>query len=375
MPKAKKGQQMPLCAYGAACTRKDCIYRHPNKTKATKKKGQQIAVAKSEQVCLPYLAGACPYGKYCRDLHPEDPEEIERITATFRGRRCRFGADCRTPGCLYEHPELQCLPVKAEVECSPPATPEAHVSSSLTEWQAGPGAPLSASAQDFAPAAHAGLSGSSASAHLLRTPPPPLAHRIGVAGAEEAMATMSLGATTTSAPMPPSLFPRQAQSHEARRLVEQVPTALWTGEVSRDASAFSISDPIARFQAVNEPRRTGVLDLHFQSTRTAIQVLDELLETELQTVSNLVEQRRARPVRGRRGAAYPSDQAHGLVGKEDRAIVWVITGTGHHTGKSHVKAGALFEAVDSYLEELGFQYVYGKDGAGKRGAFGVLPFL
>ena len=31
--KGRKQQQMPLCTYGLACTRRDCVYRHPPKPK------------------------------------------------------------------------------------------------------------------------------------------------------------------------------------------------------------------------------------------------------------------------------------------------------------------------------------------------------
>lgn len=127
--------------------------------------------------------------------------------------------------------------------------------------------------------------------------------------------------------------------------------------------------PDPRVQAVNQPRRIGVLDLHFQSTKTAIAVLDALLEPELEAVSQLAERTRHRPTSGDRRTL------EGLGGLEAGPMVWIVTGTGHHTGRTHVKAGALFDCVNSYLSDLGFNFVHGKDGSGKRGAFGVAPFL
>ena len=44
--------RMPLCTYGAACTRKDCVYRHP----ASRGKGpvKECPPAKSEKVSSAY---------------------------------------------------------------------------------------------------------------------------------------------------------------------------------------------------------------------------------------------------------------------------------------------------------------------------------
>lgn len=140
-----------------------------------------------------------------------------------------------------------------------------------------------------------------------------------------------------------------------------MPPELWLVDVSRvDAtSAFGISDPVARYDAVNGPRaaakqvpRTlapsddergapavsvGVVDLHFQSVRTAPVVLETKLTTAL--------------------------HAH--------AEVWVVTGTGHHTAAgSHQKGGGvLFNTVEAYLNDRGYAYYIGKDSNGHTGAF------
>ena len=54
-----------------------------------------------------------------------------------------------------------------------------------------------------------------------------------------------------------------------------------------------------------------------------------------------------------------------------RPAVWVVTGTGHHTGQTHVKAGSLYVAVEAYLAELGYDFARARDGAGRSGAFAV----
>ena len=123
-----------------------------------------------------------------------------------------------------------------------------------------------------------------------------------------------------------------------------MPAELWLPEAARvdAARAFAIADPIARYQAVSEPHwkraaqgaplppalaatvarggSVGVLDLHFQSTKTAAVVLDAVLWAAL----------------------------------ERHAEVWVVTGTGHHTDRaSHQRSapgGVLWSVVHEYLE-------------------------
>eukprot|EP00620_Florenciella_sp_RCC1587_P018194 CAMPEP_0182576826 /NCGR_PEP_ID=MMETSP1324-20130603/35275_1 /TAXON_ID=236786 /ORGANISM="Florenciella sp., Strain RCC1587" /LENGTH=109 /DNA_ID=CAMNT_0024792571 /DNA_START=80 /DNA_END=407 /DNA_ORIENTATION=- len=86
--------------------------------------------------------------------------------------------------------------------------------------------------------------------------------------------------------------------------------------------------------AVNLPRRSGVLDLHFQSARTCVVVLEALLDQEM----------RDAPA-GREGEARK---------------VWVVTGTGHHTGNTHVKAGRLLEATEEWLGLSGYDLHMGR---------------
>ena len=87
------------------------------------------------------------------------------------------------------------------------------------------------------------------------------------------------------------------------------------------------------------------MDLHFQSARTCVVVLEALLDQEM----------RAAPA-GHEGEARK---------------VWVVTGTGHHTGNTHVKAGRLLEAAEEWLSLSGYDFAHGKDGAGHVGAFAV----
>lgn len=89
-----RSQQMPMCNYGAACTRRDCVYRHPPKGSES---------MRSDEVCKAFLAGACLYGSKCYCIHP-DEDEAERLRQKYAGTPCRWGEECRTQHCLYAHP-------------------------------------------------------------------------------------------------------------------------------------------------------------------------------------------------------------------------------------------------------------------------------
>jgi hypothetical protein len=124
--------------------------------------------------------------------------------------------------------------------------------------------------------------------------------------------------------------------------VQKVPTELWTSSFSRDAGAFNIADPLARFRDVNKSvRHAGVLDLHFQTAQTVAAVLDSVLPS----------------------AAYYERMQDGSGG-----WVWVVTGTGRHTTQRLHK---LVDVVQHYLDTCGYTYKLGKDGEGQVGAFYV----
>ena len=150
----RKQQQMPMCDYGAACTRKGCIYRHPPKPKRDAASSQQSQRASVEEelrydggqlyprssfieeygeeqgaafwqraerptvappppeadesapVCVAFLAGLCTYGARCRGQHPP-PDVADAFRRRFASTPCQWGASCRTAGCLYLHPWSQ----------------------------------------------------------------------------------------------------------------------------------------------------------------------------------------------------------------------------------------------------------------------------
>eukprot|EP00578_Thalassiosira_sp_NH16_P010788 CAMPEP_0181121550 /NCGR_PEP_ID=MMETSP1071-20121207/24804_1 /TAXON_ID=35127 /ORGANISM="Thalassiosira sp., Strain NH16" /LENGTH=554 /DNA_ID=CAMNT_0023206389 /DNA_START=120 /DNA_END=1784 /DNA_ORIENTATION=- len=95
-----KQQQVPKCAYGAACTRKGCAYRHPSPTDSPYESYHEDPRSK---ICKPFLAGLCSYGYKCMNRHPEQ-QEADAVRAKYKEKICSYGDDCQTEGCLYRHP-------------------------------------------------------------------------------------------------------------------------------------------------------------------------------------------------------------------------------------------------------------------------------
>jgi len=98
MGKSKAAKvQVPECRYGAACTRRDCIFKHPPKKQAAP------VQEKTDKVCFAYVAGRCAFGRLCHDKHP-DEASCRTIRDRYAKIDCQWGRNCRTEGCLYQHP-------------------------------------------------------------------------------------------------------------------------------------------------------------------------------------------------------------------------------------------------------------------------------
>ena len=97
--RAKVKQQVPKCAYGSACNRKGCAFRHPPAGQAF----DSYYEDPKSKICLPFLAGLCSYGHKCMNRHPGD-EEAEAVKAKYKLKVCSYGDSCQTEGCLYFHP-------------------------------------------------------------------------------------------------------------------------------------------------------------------------------------------------------------------------------------------------------------------------------
>eukprot|EP00041_Stephanoeca_diplocostata_P031488 m.980863 g.980863 ORF g.980863 m.980863 type:complete len:262 (+) comp23970_c0_seq3:290-1075(+) len=107
-----KRTQMPVCKYGPACTRSDCIYRHP--------KGE---VEKSSTVCMAYVAGVCSFGNKCTNRHPS-ADEIELLVAKYSKIQCRFGKECFNEACLYDHGDVDTEPTARDTAIDGSAGPD-----------------------------------------------------------------------------------------------------------------------------------------------------------------------------------------------------------------------------------------------------------
>ena len=119
--------------------------------------------------------------------------------------------------------------------------------------------------------------------------------------------------------------------------IVKIPQDLWNAHINRDSQVFHIPDPMKRYALVSASvKRSDVIDLHYQSTKTFAVVLANVLPEKL--------------------------QHHGQV--------WVVTGTGHHVGRStHQKGGgALESAVLSWLSSEGYDFCRGCDRNGHGGA-------
>jgi RNA-binding, Nab2-type zinc finger len=130
----RQKHQQPVsepCKYGAACNRNDCIYSH-------EPVDQNSSNAEANAPCMAYLAGMCAFTKGCRRRHPPDAE-CERLVAKYNGLPCRFGPECRTQGCLYNHDHTStapssstCIPVIAAATKPTPAV--SKTGASLAAW-------------------------------------------------------------------------------------------------------------------------------------------------------------------------------------------------------------------------------------------------
>lgn len=92
---------VPKCAYGAACNRKGCAYRHPDP--APDVHYDSYHEDPRSKICKPYLAGMCTYGHRCMNRHPPQAE-ADAVRAQYKEKMCTYGDDCQTEGCLYWHP-------------------------------------------------------------------------------------------------------------------------------------------------------------------------------------------------------------------------------------------------------------------------------
>lgn len=60
--------------------------------------------------CVRFLTGKC-FDASCPRFHPENEQQLQECLVFFAETYCKYGASCRTAGCLYKHPEYGQMPV------------------------------------------------------------------------------------------------------------------------------------------------------------------------------------------------------------------------------------------------------------------------
>ncbi|GMH93200.1 hypothetical protein TrVE_jg9574 [Triparma verrucosa] len=360
---ASKKVKMPLCTYGSACTRgKACVYRHPSKKSSTSSGNAARAPAPPAKVCLAHLAGTCTFGSRCFNRHPSE-KESEELRKGYKQKKCLYGDDCRSMGCLYFHPreeevdeevlkmaaKLQLEEEAALLKCTVvpnlpihPPTPLLPNPTSFTpfqEWlQSGCAVPTNdywfnpdQSQRDPQAVYDA----------LCRDSAPQIVKTVDVAAAPPPTGWAAVAAKAPPIPPPPlptaQTAPPPAPTRSAPKIVPIAPE-VWNANPS--PSCYNIPDPLARYTAVNTPPHGPItptfsspcvkIDLHYQSQSTFSTVLDSVLPPALK------------------------------LGGE----VWIITGRGNHVNSNSFqqRGGILFEAVKSYVEEHNHRYALGKGG-------------
>ena len=224
--RGKKGSsEMPMCDFGHACNRKDCVYRHPPK--------QVGAEDKSSSVCIAHLQGVCTFGPHCRNVHVGD-EEAEKLWERFASTMCRYGSRCATKNCLYYHPPPDPCPYGARC-------PNPYCQNSHPETEEVSETPV-----------------------VMPSSTPPLVF-----------------------PKSKALLAKEKQQSSERSIVSKrhptikVPPEYWVSEYERNAGVYyDYADPVERLLAVNERSPESVIDLHYQTAHLVGHVLDLALNSK-----------------------------------------------------------------------------------------------
>lgn len=58
----------------------------------------------NRKVCVKFLQGECPSGRSCLESHPTNPADRAQWISYFNRQPCKYGDQCVSLKCLYEHP-------------------------------------------------------------------------------------------------------------------------------------------------------------------------------------------------------------------------------------------------------------------------------
>lgn len=246
------------CKYGSACNRKGCFYKH---SKSPSRASDPLDP--SIEICFAYLAGTCSFDTKCYNRHPSD-EECETIIAKLAAKPCKFGRNCYTDGCLYNHD-------------SGAQDPKIYESS-------------------------------------IRTPQAPVVMASGPIFKADSVQEIPTISNLPSV---------------------KIPECIWrTYPENVGGEAFAIENPLERFAFVNSRAKPApsivdnegcfVLDLHFQSTKTVMTVLNQIFPQCIKYLS----------------------ADFGTNGNN----IWLITGSGSSVPKGHQSRGGIL--YDTVLREV-----------------------
>eukprot|EP00532_Pseudo-nitzschia_australis_P002349 CAMPEP_0168200264 /NCGR_PEP_ID=MMETSP0139_2-20121125/22944_1 /TAXON_ID=44445 /ORGANISM="Pseudo-nitzschia australis, Strain 10249 10 AB" /LENGTH=735 /DNA_ID=CAMNT_0008125469 /DNA_START=732 /DNA_END=2942 /DNA_ORIENTATION=- len=299
----------PICRHmlHEGCYRSDCTFSHDV----------------DGHTCLFWLRGRCGKGNACKFFHGFHEKLLDGIDISeYNSQQQQNNIIASSPG-------------NAHVQWCPPGLPSksANKPPIIDGGLGGTSYPLLSSSWQATPSSLEGPFGSSGKSNIKSS-------------AAETTTTQFTFANIASKGYEKKRFVEAASSPTFSSNAKPIPTVripqdLWSPHENRDPSVFYIDDPLERYKKVAASvKRSDVIDLHFQSIKTFLIVLETILPMKLNNTDTRIRQ------------------------------VWIVTGTGHHVGpKTHQKGGGALElAVIEWLVDKNYNFSRGKDRNGLGGA-------
>jgi len=327
----------PVCRHMLhdGCYRSDCHFSHDI----------------DSHTCSFWMRGRCGKGSGCKFLHGFSEMLLDGVNF-FSEEQCILVESSAQPN--------SCLPQFSKSKQQPQESLRNRSGSLSLELGPSAWSPSVQSLQqtnvpswscDFPALAPSACNAGDPPAHLVSPPPPYSSTRLRGSGLNSWSATAQRTNTKKAVGFPVTAKGLMSgttsnmynnMNKEKQRSVVKIPVDVWSPNPHHYRSAaecFHIEDPLERYEEVtrrSHTRRSDVMDLHFQSSKTVPIVLSKVLPKKLQTFSE----------------------------------VWLVTGTGHHVpGQSHQKGGGVLETVVcSWLNQTEYKFFKGKDKNGYGGA-------